>query len=250
MKKITILSILCFTVLITLAQRKPEPRPTAVQAPRKPSGPSPYVLKKEYDSVSTSMRNQIKSLQGTIGSIRGTVGDKDKEITALAQQMKQVEDLLNSTNFKIALTSDSLDKTRLSIEEVQRESKELINDLQTQNEKLNKQILMLWVLSIAGFILAVYIFISSKKQIKEMSDLQRMRFSTLEDSLTENKNSIDKQLKSIESKIEIESRNAHHYTDRQLAVVKDSMQSMSDFVNGLKDDLSTLSNTVESIEKK
>ena len=83
-----------------------------------------------------------------------------------------------------------------------------------------------------------------------MSDLQRMRFSTLEHSLTENKNSIGEQLNNIESKMGIEIRNAQQYSDRQLAVVKDSMQSMSDFVNGLKDDLLTLSNAVESIEKK
>ncbi len=92
MKKILLLTILCFPVLFSWAQRKPEPKPVTAPAVRKPSGPSPYVLKKEYDSVSTSLRNQIKSLQGTIGSLKGSIRDKDNELSALALQMKQVED--------------------------------------------------------------------------------------------------------------------------------------------------------------
>ena len=110
MKKIILLFILFSVVTFTMAQRKPEPKPAPTPMVKKPAGPSPYVLKKDYDSLSTNLRNQIKSLQGSLGSIRGTIGNKDEEIEALVLQMQQVEEVLNSTNFKIALTSDSLNK--------------------------------------------------------------------------------------------------------------------------------------------
>jgi len=218
MKKILLLTILCFPVLFSWAQRKPEPKPVTAPAVRKPSGPSPYVLKKEYDSVSTSLRNQIKSLQGTIGSLKGSIGDKDNELSALALQMKQVEDLLNSTNFKIALTSDSLDKTRLSIEEVQRESNEGLLALNEQVKDLKTQLMLLWVLAIAGLGLAAYALMHSKKQIKSIIDRQ--------------------------------SRNAKLYTDSKSSALHENFEAMNGFIAGLKDDLQSLSNTVQSLKDK
>jgi archaellum component FlaC len=250
MKKILLLTILCFPVLFSWAQRKPEPKPVTAPAVRKPSGPSPYVLKKEYDSVSTSLRNQIKSLQGTIGSLKGSIGDKDNELSALALQMKQVEDLLNSTNFKIALTSDSLDQTRLSIEEVQRESNEGLLALNEQVKDLKTQLMLLWVLAIAGLGLAAYALMHSKKQIKSNRHEQHLKFADIERSLLAKKVELDEQLKSFDDKLTSESRNAQHYTERQSAILRENMQNMNDFVNGLKDDLLALSSTVEAMGNK
>lgn len=250
MKKIILLSILFSLVTFTMAQRKPEPKPAPAPTVKKPTGPSPYVLKKDYDSLSTSLRNQIKSLQSSLGSIRGTIGSKDKEIDALMLQMKQVEDVLNSTNFKIALTSDSLDKTRTSIEEVQKESREGIQTLNEQVKGLNTQTLLLWILAVAGFALALLAWLNGKKQFKALQHTQHVKFAEIERNLLDRKVELEEQLKSIDTKLASESRNAQHYTERQTAVLRESMQNMNDFVNGLKDDLLALSNRVESIEKK
>lgn len=250
MKKIILLSILFSLVTFTMAQRKPEPKPAPAPTVKKPTGPSPYVLKKDYDSLSASLRNQIKSLQSSLGSIRGTIGSKDKEIDALMLQMKQVEDVLNSTNFKIALTSDSLDKTRTSIEEVQKESREGIQTLNEQVKGLNTQTLLLWILAVAGFALALLAWLNGKKQFKALQHAQHVKFAEIERNLLDRKVELEEQLKSIDTKLASESRNAQHFTERQTAVLRESMQNMNDFVNGLKDDLLVLSNRVESIEKK
>jgi len=250
MKKILLLTILCFPVLFSWAQRKPEPKPVTAPAVRKPSGPSPYVLKKEYDSVSTSLRNQIKSLQGTIGSLKGSIGDKDNELSALALQMKQVEDLLNSTNFKIALTSDSLDKTRLSIEEVQRESNEGLLALNEQVKDLKTQLMLLWVLAIAGLGLAAYALMHSKKQIKSIIDRQQVKDAAIERNLSDNKIALEEQNKNFESKLATESRNAKLYTDSKSSALHENFEAMNGFIAGLKDDLQSLSNTVQSLKDK
>jgi SMC interacting uncharacterized protein involved in chromosome segregation len=250
MKKIILLFILFSVVTFTMAQRKPEPKPAPTPMVKKPAGPSPYVLKKDYDSLSTNLRNQIKSLQGSLGSIRGTIGNKDEEIEALVLQMQQVEEVLNSTNFKIALTSDSLNKTRTSIEEVQKESNEGMLALNEQVKGLKSQLMLLWVLAIAGLGLAAFSWINSRKQIKSLGDLQQVKFAAIERNLIDSKTGMEEQIKNFETKLAAESRNAQHYTERQSAVLQENLQNMNDFVNGLKDDLLALSNTVESIHKK
>ena len=250
MKKIILLCILFSVVTFTMAQRKPEPKPAPTPVAKKPSGPSPYVLKKDYDSLSTSLRNQIKSLQGSLGSIRGTMGNKDKEIDDLILQMKQVEEVLSSTNFKIALTSDSLNQTRTSIEEVQKESNEGLLALNEQVKGLKTQLMLLWVLAIAGLGLAAFSWLNSKKQIKALLHAQHVKFADIERSLLDKKVELDEQLKRFDAKLASESRNAQHYTERQSAVLRENMQNMNDFVNGLKDDLLALSSTVEAMGNK
>jgi SMC interacting uncharacterized protein involved in chromosome segregation len=189
-------------------------------------------------------------LQGSLGSIRGTIGNKDEEIEALVLQMQQVEEVLNSTNFKIALTSDSLNKTRTSIEEVQKESNEGMLALNEQVKGLKSQLMLLWVLAIAGLGLAAFSWINSRKQVKSLGDLQQVKFAAIERNLIDSKTGMEEQIKNFETKLAAESRNAQHYTERQSAVLQENLQNMNDFVNGLKDDLLALSNTVESIHKK
>ncbi len=250
MKKIILLFIFSFTVLGLMAQPRPAPKPAAAPVAKRPSGPSPYVLKKEYDSLSTSLRAQIKSLQGTLGAMRGTIGGKDKEIESLNKQMKQVEEVLNSTNFKISLTSDSLTKTRTSIEEVQTESREGIATLKAQNEGLNTQVMLLLVLSIAGLLLAAFAWMTGKKQLKAAESAQNIRLAAMERSLLEGKNALDEELKNFETKLSAETRSAQHYTERQSNVLKEGLQNINDFVNGLKDDVQSLSNEVQSLKDK
>ncbi len=250
MKKILILLIFCWAAMSAISQPRPAPKPAAAPVAKKPSGPSPYVLKKDYDSLSTSLKNQVKAMQGTLGSIRGSIGNKDQQLNALANQMKQVVEVLNSTNFKINLTSDSLNKTRTSIEEVQAESKSGITELKALNEKLNMQVMLLWVISIAGLLLAIFALMTGKKQLKAAESAQLVRLAAMERTLQDSKIALDEHLKNFETKLSAETRSAQHYTERQSNVLKEGLQNMNDFVNGLKDDMQALSNEVQSLKDK
>jgi septal ring factor EnvC (AmiA/AmiB activator) len=240
MKKILILLFFSWAVISVIAQPRPAPKPAAAPVAKRPSGPSPYVLKKDYDSLSTSLRNQMRAMQGTLSSVRGSLGSKDQKLDALANQMKQVVEVLNSTNFKISLTSDSLTKTRTSIEEVQAESKSGISELKSLNEKLNMQVIILWVLSILSLLLAAFIWISTKKQIKASSDAQLFKLNAMERSLLDTKNSLEEELKNFESKIETESRSSQHYTERQSNVLKDNLKNMNEELKALSQEVQLL----------
>jgi septal ring factor EnvC (AmiA/AmiB activator) len=247
MKKLITLIIFCFSIFALSAQPKPAPKPAAAPVAKKPTGPSPYVLKKDYDSLSTSLRSQLRAMQGSLGAIKGSIGNKDQKLDDLDKQMKQIVDVLNSTNFKISLTSDSLSKTRTSIEEVQAEAQNGIAEVKTLNEKLNSQIIILWVFIAVLLLLSVFIWMSSKKQIKAASESQFIKLSAMERSLHESKSSLEEQLNKFESTIAAESKNAIHYTERHSNALKDNIKNMNDFVNGLKDDLQTLANTVQAM---
>lgn len=247
MKKLFALLLCCFSILSLIAQPKPAPKPAAAPVAKKPTGPSPYVLKKDYDSLSTSLRSQIRAMQGSLGAIKGSIGNKDQQLENLDKQLKQITEVLNSTNFKISLTSDSLSKTRTSIEEVQAEAQNGIAELKTLNAKLNNQILLLWVFIAGLLLLSIIIWMLTRKQMKASSESHFVKLSAIERSLQESKIALEEQLKNIESKIATESRNAQHYTDRHSNALKDNLKSMNDFVNGLKDDLQTLSNTVQAM---
>lgn len=247
MKKLFTLLLCCFSILSLIAQPKPAPKPAAAPVAKKPTGPSPYVLKKDYDSLSTSLRSQLRAMQGSLGAIKGTIGNKDQQLNDLDKQMKQIVEVLNSTNFKISLTSDSLSKTRTSIEEVQSEAQNGIAKVKTLNEKLNSQIIILWVFIAALLLLSVFIWMSSKKQIKAASESQFIKLSAMERSLQETKMALEEQLKTFEATIAKESKSAQHYTDRHSNALKDNFKNMNDFVNGLKEDLQTLANTVQAM---
>lgn len=247
MKKIFTLLLCCFSILGLMAQPKPAPKPTAAPVAKKPTGPSPYVLKKDYDSLSTSLRSQLRAMQGSLGAIKGSIGNKDQQLNDLDKQMKQIVEVLNSTNFKISLTSDSLSKTRTSIEEVQTEAQNGIAEVKTLNEKLNSQIILLWIFIAALLLLSVFIWMSSKKQIKASSEAQFVKLSAMERSLQETKMALEEQLKTFETTIAKESKSAQHYTDRHSNAIKDNLKSMNDFVNGLKEDVQSISNTLEAM---
>ena len=119
----SVLSMILLVVLtITLnAQPKQAPKPvtttTAPGGPTKPRGPVPYAMKKDVDDALAGMNVQIKGISVSTSGLRGLIMAKDASINRLSNQMSKVEEILNSTAFKVATTSDSLDQTRFSIEE-------------------------------------------------------------------------------------------------------------------------------------
>jgi predicted nucleic acid-binding Zn-ribbon protein len=72
----------------------------------------------------------------------------------------------------------------------------------------------------------------------------------MERTLQDSKIALDEHLKNFETKLSTETRSAQHYTERQSNVLKDGLQNMNDFVNGLKDDMQALSNEVQSLKDK
>jgi predicted nucleic acid-binding Zn-ribbon protein len=237
MKKVLLLTGLLLLINSIFAQ--PRPKPAAPAAPAKPAAPPPYVLKKDFDSHSEEVKKLIRGIQGSMSSLQSNTNAKLNQIDDLTQQMKQVEDILNSTQFKMTLTSDSLNKTRTSVEEVQKEFKMAMAELTDKNNTLNNQLLILWGISFGLVLLCVLWFINNRKQGQRMKLLLDM-------SNIDMRKSIEEQSATLLEKIRKESNSAQQYTDYQHKISKERMDTLSESIAHLRKDIMDLSKPDDS----
>jgi septal ring factor EnvC (AmiA/AmiB activator) len=241
MKKVLLLTGLLLLINSIFAQ--PRPKPAAPAAPAKPAAPPPYVLKKDFDSHSEEVKKLIRGIQGSMSSLQSNTNAKLNQIDDLTQQMKQVEDILNSTQFKMTLTSDSLNKTRTSVEEVQKEFKMAMAELTDKNNTLNNQLLILWGISFGLVLLCVLWFINNRKQGQRMKLLLDM-------SNIDMRKSIEEQSATLLEKIRKESNSAQQYTDYQHKISKERMDTLSDTTNTILESINALNQSVDDIKNK
>jgi septal ring factor EnvC (AmiA/AmiB activator) len=241
MKKVLLLTGLLLLINSIFAQPRPKPAPPA--APAKPAAPPPYVLKKDFDSHSEEVKKLIRGIQGSMSSLQSNTNAKLNQIDDLTQQMKQVEDILNSTQFKMTLTSDSLNKTRTSVEEVQKEFKMAMAELTDKNNTLNNQLLILWGISFGLVLLCVLWFINNRKQGQRMKLLLDM-------SNIDMRKSIEEQSATLLEKIRKESNSAQQYTDYQHKISKERMDTLSDTTNTILESINALNQSVDDIKNK
>jgi hypothetical protein len=157
MKNILTLLMLFVVTIILHAQPKPAVKPGTPVVPGVPSKPkvSPYVLKKDYDEMLLTLDAKVKSATSANAGLKNLIGRKDKEIASLGEKMNQVEEILNSTAFKVSNTEDSLDKTRFSMEEFRKSTEEKFAEIDATNEAAKSKMLMLFGI---GVLIAVGLF--------------------------------------------------------------------------------------------
>lgn len=156
MKNILTLLMLFVVTIILHAQPKPAVKPGTPVVPGVPSKPkvSAYVLKKDYEEMLITLDAKVKSATSANAGLKNLISSKDREIASLGEKMKQVEEILNSTAFKVSNTEDSLDKTRFSMEEFRKSTEEKFVEINASHEAANSKMLMLFgigVLIAAGF---------------------------------------------------------------------------------------------------
>lgn len=162
MKKIILLLlILCNGLFINVhAQKKIQPaapKPVTT-APAQPKGPIPYLLKKDFETIQTEMNAKIKAANDQAAAAKQAINSKMSQVTELNTKMVQVEEILNSANFKISLQSDSLKSTHMLIEELKAEEKAHFEMLQAENASLKSKDTNLMVI-IAGMGLVIIILL-------------------------------------------------------------------------------------------
>ena len=150
MKNILTLLMLFVVTIILHAQPKPAVKPGTPVVPGVPSKPkvSPYVLKKDYDEMLLNLDSKVKSATNENAGLKNLIGRKDKEIASLGEKMIQVEEILNSTAFKVSNNEDSLDKTRFSMEEFRKSTEEKFAEIHASHEAANSKMMMLFGISV------------------------------------------------------------------------------------------------------
>ena len=197
-----------------ILQQKPAPVKPVAAAPK---GNPPYVLKKDFDSQVQEMNAKVNGAVNSTAALRRNVGDKLEKVIILDSQMKNVEKILNSASFQIALTSDSLKETRFSMEEFRKSTESNINELHNSNTELKT---FLFILSGASAALAIILFVvilimmssrlknmktTFQQQSKEfqmnLSDKMQKHETALTDDINSTKNRIQYDINSMKSDI-------------------------------------------------
>ena len=115
-KMLTLLLAIFVLVSVTNAQKSKTPPPPAPKPV--PKGPPPYVLKKDYEPKMIEMEAKINAASNAAGAARRNAEQEMGKLTRLDSQMSEVQNILNSANFQIAMNADSLAVTRSSIDEL------------------------------------------------------------------------------------------------------------------------------------
>jgi glutamine synthetase type III len=171
MKNIITLLLLFVVTTAIQAQPKPAVKPGTPVVPGAPAKPkvSLYVLKKDYEEMLINMDAKVKSATNANAGLRNLIGRKDNEITALGDKMKQVEEILNSTAFKVSNTEDSLDKTRFSIEEFRKSTEEkFVANAALIEENKSNMLMMFGISIIVSIVLFVILLLQLGKLKKSM----------------------------------------------------------------------------------
>jgi flagellar biosynthesis/type III secretory pathway M-ring protein FliF/YscJ len=102
--------------------------------------PPPYVYRTDYDVKMKEVDSKVNSAVGTAQALKRELSGKLDKVDVLDAKMLQVEEILNSANFKIGLTNDSLKKTRFSVDEFKTETDKKTTELHAQADMQKKLI--------------------------------------------------------------------------------------------------------------
>jgi hypothetical protein len=199
MKKLTaLLFILALCVAPTFAQKsKPAPAPRPAPAPKTPP---PYVLKKDYEAQMEELKSQVNSASSAAASARNSMGSMENKvgrIVELDSQMRQVQDILNSASFQIAMNADSLKETRFSVEALSKKTEAAIGTLDENQQNSSQKMWMLFGLAISASIgVLVFALSTIQKRMKSIESMLHKNEEVLKKSLSNNMEKAQQQLTS------------------------------------------------------
>jgi len=225
-------------------QQKPAPSKPVAAAPKVTPA---YVLKKDFEPLMQEMNSKINGAVNSTASLRRSIGDKLEKVTVLDSQMQNVEKILNSASFQIALTSDSLKETRFSMEEFRKGTDANIQNLHSEYTDLKNMLIIFFssalLVSIVLFII-VLVFLNGKikavkntfqQQSKEfqmnLSDKMQKHETALTDDINSTKNRIQYDLNSMKSDI-TEKLNTEN--EALLSQIKLLTKKLGDLENSIK----------------
>jgi len=213
MKRIlTLVCIVVFLVAELSAQPKPQPKPLTT-VPAKPAGPRipppAYVLKKDFEPKIQELENKIRSAASSGASAREALGELNDTINGIGVKVQDIENLLNSANFKIALNSDSLKITQNKIDEMRGDMEKSFTIVES---KLDFAMNLIYVLFALCILLPVGIYVMmmnlNKKMHQEIrNNVERMNgdiqknYISQQDELKKIKSGLDADVHSVKSEI-------------------------------------------------
>jgi len=183
------------TILSKTLQRKAPPAPVKA-APTAPAQPRqmPYVLKKDYEAQMQEIDSKVRSAVNAGASARNALSGTVQKVSELGAKMQRVEEILNSANFKLALTSDSLKSTQISVEEFRKQTELSLDVIQAKNNELTNYIYILLGLCIILPIIVLIVLLISmgkfKSTLSKQSDIMNAGMKKFSAEMSEEMQSV------------------------------------------------------------
>lgn len=195
MKKIlTLFFALIVLVGMSTAQKTKTPPPPAPKPV--PKGPPPYVLKKDYEPKMIEMESKINAASGAANAARRSAEQESRKLTRLDSQMNDVQTILNSANFQIAMNADSLAVTRSSIDELTQKTDAHFTEIQTSQASLSQTVWLLFgvllAVSIAVFVIMMNMM---NKKMAQLNLILHKNEEILKKSLLTSQDKLQKETK-------------------------------------------------------
>ncbi|MES2780191.1 MAG: hypothetical protein V4651_09880 [Bacteroidota bacterium] len=182
MKKLLILVSTPLLISLTLFAQQPKSVPRPVPAPK---GPPPYVLKKDYEPQIAEMNTKISAANNAAAAVRRSMEGKFDKMVELDSQMQQVQAILSSANFQIAMNADSLKETRLSLDGIQKKMDENFARMEQAHSDLSNYVWILFGVSMALTVGVLLILMSMmKKRMTTMETILHQNEEVLKKSLS------------------------------------------------------------------
>jgi hypothetical protein len=213
MKYLLLLLFFVFGFSLVAQNNPPQERRVVRQAPgtaqqQRPAGPAPYVMKKDYEEEKKHIEDRISAVNGSLSVLKRDLNEKVYGLAELQVQMDEVNEILNSTAFKVQSTSDSLTHTRFSVGAFREQTEADVASLQSENASLKNLIYLSAGASLALFLLC---FMLLNRQIKARTRAMEERLAILNNSLSESLRRMEETFEannqSLESKLQGVKRN-------------------------------------------
>ncbi len=163
--------------------------------------PSPYLLKKDFEEKIAGIEGAANSAKKATNSLRSEIEGKFEAIQELNTKMSSVEEILNSANFKIATTNDSLKLTQTSIDEFRADTEAKLKAL----EKADEQFMYAYAGIGLALVLVIVVFIVMNSKINAL------------------KNTISEQAEEINKKVHDDLHHAQTKMSRDISHAKSDM---------------------------
>ena len=186
--------------------------------------PSPYLLKKDFEDRIAGVEGAANSAKKATNSLRAEIEGKFQSVEELNNKMTSVEEILNSANFKIATTNDSLKLTQTSIDEFRVETEAKLKTL----EKADEQFTYAYAGIGLALVLVIVVFVVMNSKVNTMKAI----IAAQEEVISKK---IHNEMHHVQTKLSRDISHAksdmNHKLDAEKAAVAEQIQSILDQIN-------------------
>ncbi|MFY8171596.1 MAG: hypothetical protein ACOVJ4_03030 [Sphingobacteriaceae bacterium] len=186
--------------------------------------PSPYLLKKDFEDRIAGVEGAANSAKKATNSLRAEIEGKFQSVEELNNKMTSVEEILNSANFKIATTNDSLKLTQTSIDEFRVETEAKLKTL----EKADEQFTYAYAGIGLALVLVIVVFVVMNSKINTMKAIIAAQEEVISKKIHDEMHHVQTKLS---RDISHAKSDMNHKLDAEKTAVAEQIQSILDQIN-------------------